>query len=59
METILVTGATGQQGGSAMQHLLAEGFRVRALVRQSTSAAALRPVRAGAEVAVGDGNLGL
>ncbi|MEU6749419.1 NmrA family NAD(P)-binding protein, partial [Spirillospora sp. NPDC046719] len=30
---ILVTGATGKQGGAAVRHLLAAGRRVRALTR--------------------------
>ena len=31
--TVMVTGATGQQGGAVAQHLLETGFGVRALVR--------------------------
>ena len=52
---ILVTGATGAQGGSVARHLLKGGeFRVRALTRspESAKAAALR--QAGAEVVKGD-----
>lgn len=52
---ILVTGATGAQGGSVAHHLLAQGqFRVRALTRnpQNGKAAALR--QAGAEVFAGN-----
>ncbi len=33
---ILVTGATGKQGGAVAHHLLSGGFRVRALTRDST-----------------------
>ena len=33
MTTVMVTGATGRQGGAAARHLLEEGFGVRALVR--------------------------
>ena len=51
---ILVTGATGQQGGATARHLLDARAEVRALVRdpESPRAAALRA--AGAELAVGD-----
>lgn len=52
---ILVTGATGAQGGSVARHLLARGkFAVRCLTRnpESERAAALR--QAGAEVVKGD-----
>jgi nucleoside-diphosphate-sugar epimerase len=34
-ETILVLGATGQQGGSVATSLLQDGWRVRALVRDT------------------------
>ena len=51
---VLVTGATGQQGGGAARALLSRGVRVRALIRnpQGEPAAALR--RLGAEVVGGD-----
>jgi uncharacterized protein YbjT (DUF2867 family) len=32
-KTIVVTGATGNQGGATARHLLADGWHVRALVR--------------------------
>ena len=54
-KTILVTGATGAQGGSVARHLLKSGqFNVRALTRHpgSDKAKALRD--AGAEVVQGD-----
>jgi uncharacterized protein YbjT (DUF2867 family) len=54
-KTILVTGATGAQGGGVASHLLASGrYNVRCLTRkpQSERAAALR--QAGAEVVPGD-----
>ena len=35
---IVVTGATGQQGGATARHLLAQGWRVRALIRDPTRA---------------------
>ncbi|MGX7672354.1 NmrA family NAD(P)-binding protein [Plantactinospora sp. DSM 117369] len=37
---VLVTGATGQQGGTTARHLRAGGWRVRALVRDPASSAA-------------------
>ncbi|CAI7572242.1 unnamed protein product [Penicillium glandicola] len=39
--TILVTGATGRQGGATARYLLDRGLHVRALVRTKSSAAAL------------------
>ncbi|MGS2646790.1 NmrA family NAD(P)-binding protein [Streptosporangium sp. LJ11] len=52
--TILVTGATGQQGGATTRHLLADGWHVRALVRDPRGAAATRLARAGVELVTGD-----
>ncbi|MFG1709495.1 NmrA/HSCARG family protein [Nonomuraea sp. M3C6] len=52
--TILVTGATGQQGGATARHLLADGWHVRALVRDPRSPAATRLAHAGAELVAGD-----
>ncbi len=51
---ILVTGATGQQGGAVAQQLLANGFDVRIMTRNpdQPSVAALK--EKGAEVVVGD-----
>jgi uncharacterized protein YbjT (DUF2867 family) len=51
---ILVAGATGQQRGAARRHLLADDWRVRALVRDPRSAAATRLAGSGAELLVGD-----
>jgi uncharacterized protein YbjT (DUF2867 family) len=51
---ILVTGATGWQGGATARRLLAEGRSVRALVRDADSAAAMALAAAGAELALGD-----
>ena len=54
-KTILVTGATGAQGGGVASHLLSSGrYAVRCLTRkpQSDKAAALR--QAGAEIVPGD-----
>ncbi|WP_327752240.1 NmrA family NAD(P)-binding protein (plasmid) [Sphingobium sp. SJ10-10] len=50
---ILVTGATGGQGGSVARHALQKGLPVRALVRDPASEAALALVKAGAEIAQG------
>lgn len=51
---ILVTGATGAQGGATARALLAEQFRVRILTRNPEAPAALALVAAGAEAVVGD-----
>jgi uncharacterized protein YbjT (DUF2867 family) len=56
---VLVTGATGKQGGAVATSLLARGLRVRAFVRDAAKPAALALARTGAELAVGDlGNAG-
>ncbi|RKN43203.1 NmrA family NAD(P)-binding protein [Streptomyces hoynatensis] len=52
--TILVTGATGQQGGATAARLLADGWRVRALTRDANGPAAKALAAAGAEVVTGD-----
>src|SRR5436309_12705002 len=49
---VLVTGATGFLGTHLVRRLLAEGARVRVLVRSATKAGALRSQ--GAELAVGE-----
>ena len=52
---ILVTGATGAQGGSVARHLLASGrYAVRALTRDPGSEKARALAAAGAELARGD-----
>ncbi len=51
---ILVTGATGQQGGAVAQRLLDRGWRVRALTRDVSAPAARALATAGAEVVEGD-----
>ena len=48
----LVTGATGQQGGAVAQALLKRGHRVRALVRDPDSKAAVGLKAQGAQIAV-------
>lgn len=55
---ILVTGATGAQGGATTRELLAHGHRVRIMTRNSDSPAAQALVQAGAEAVRGDmGNM--
>jgi uncharacterized protein YbjT (DUF2867 family) len=49
---ILVTGATGQQGGAVARALIANGQKVRVMTRHPEKAAAL--AKAGAEVVQGD-----
>ncbi|MBF6202939.1 NmrA family NAD(P)-binding protein [Streptomyces gardneri] len=51
---ILVTGATGKQGGVTARRLLADGTAVRALVRDAHAPAAQQLAAAGAELVVGD-----
>ncbi|MCH7574359.1 MAG: NmrA/HSCARG family protein [Candidatus Marinimicrobia bacterium] len=51
---VLVTGATGNQGGAVVQALLNRGHQVRALTRNSASPAADRLREQGVEIAVGD-----
>jgi uncharacterized protein YbjT (DUF2867 family) len=51
---ILVTGATGKQGGATARRLLALGRPVRALVRDPAAPAAVALAAAGAELARGD-----
>jgi uncharacterized protein YbjT (DUF2867 family) len=51
---VLVTGATGKQGGACVEALLTRGHQVRALTRNSASPAAERLREQGVEIAVGD-----
>ena len=51
---VLVTGATGNQGGAVVEALLTRGHQVRALTRNATSPAANRLRERGVEIAVGD-----
>jgi uncharacterized protein YbjT (DUF2867 family) len=53
-DVVLVVGATGNQGGAAARHLLANGWRVRALTRDPAGAAAQTLASAGAELVAGD-----
>src|ERR1700736_605870 len=51
---VLVTGATGQQGGAVARALLSRGHRVKALTRKPDSEAARRLASAGARVGAGE-----
>src|SRR5438876_298488 len=53
-KTIVVAGATGNQGGATARHLLADGWHVRALVRDATTPAAAALAATGAELVRGD-----
>lgn len=53
-ETVLVFGATGQQGGSTARALVADGWRVRALVRDPAKEAAKELEALGVELVRGD-----
>jgi len=55
-DIILVTGATGQQGGAIARELLAHGYRVKAMTRKPESEKARELVRLGAELVQGDLN---
>ena len=52
--SVLVSGATGQQGGAVARALLSRGHRVKALTRKPDSDAARRLASAGADVVAGD-----
>jgi len=51
---ILITGATGRQGGSAVRHLAADGWRLAALVRNPDAPAARALAARGVELRHGD-----
>ncbi len=53
-KTVLVAGATGRQGGAVIRHLLPNGWKLRALTRNSSSTAAQDLARKGIEVMPGD-----
>ncbi len=53
-KSILVTGATGHQGGAAMRHLREKGFPVRALTRDPDQPRARGLTGHGVEVVRGD-----
>ncbi|MBI5084900.1 MAG: NmrA/HSCARG family protein [Acidobacteria bacterium] len=53
---VLITGATGKQGGAVARHLRGKGFKIRAMTRKVDSDAARALAAAGAEVVQGDLN---
>ena len=53
-KTVLVTGATGRQGGAVIRHLLPEGWKLRALTRNPNTSAARHLTSQGVEVVQGD-----
>jgi len=53
-KTVLITGATGRQGGSVVRHMLLRGWKLRALTRDPNSHAAQALTRRGIEVVQGD-----
>jgi uncharacterized protein YbjT (DUF2867 family) len=53
-DTILVTGATGNQGGAVARELLVNGYKVKAMTRNPTSGAAQALAAQGAEIIPAD-----
>jgi uncharacterized protein YbjT (DUF2867 family) len=54
-KTILITGATGKQGGATLRHLAKQGgFKLRALTRKPDGDAAKAVAKLGAEIVQGD-----
>jgi uncharacterized protein YbjT (DUF2867 family)/DNA-binding MarR family transcriptional regulator len=53
-DLILVTGATGRQGGATARELLAKGHKVRAMTRHPESPAGRELAKLGAQVVAGD-----
>lgn len=51
---VLITGATGQQGGAVARHLAGQGWELRALVRNAKSPAAVALAQSGIELVSGD-----
>jgi uncharacterized protein YbjT (DUF2867 family) len=52
--TVLVTGATGKQGGSVVRHMLGRGWALRALTRDPSTRAAQALADKGVELVRGD-----
>jgi uncharacterized protein YbjT (DUF2867 family) len=52
--TVLITGATGKQGGAIAHALTGKGFRIRAMTRKPDSDAARALAATGAEIVKGD-----
>ena len=53
-KTVLVTGATGRQGGAVVRHMLPKGWKLRALTRRPGGQEAKSLARQGVEVVQGD-----
>jgi uncharacterized protein YbjT (DUF2867 family) len=53
-KTVLVTGATGRQGGSVIRHMLRRGWKLRALTFKADAAAVQRLANRGVEVVRGN-----
>jgi uncharacterized protein YbjT (DUF2867 family) len=53
-KTVLVTGATGRQGGAVIRHMLRNEWKLRALTRSPNAPAAQELTRQGVEVVQGD-----
>src|SRR6516165_8512665 len=53
-KTVLVTGATGRQGGAVIRYLLRNEWKLRALTRNPNAPAAQELTRQGVEVMQGD-----
>jgi uncharacterized protein YbjT (DUF2867 family) len=51
---VLITGATGRQGGAVVRHMLPKGWKLSALTRNSAGEAAQKLARLGLEVVSGD-----
>jgi uncharacterized protein YbjT (DUF2867 family) len=52
--TVLVTGATGRQGGAVVRHMLPKGWKLRALTRNPNNHGAQELACKGVEVVQGD-----
>jgi uncharacterized protein YbjT (DUF2867 family) len=53
-KTILVTGATGRQGGAVIRHMLPNGWKLRALTRNPNGYSAKQLSGWGVEIVQGD-----
>ena len=53
-KTVLITGATGRQGGTVIRHMLPKGWKLRALTRNPAGHEAQSLARRGVEVVQGD-----
>jgi uncharacterized protein YbjT (DUF2867 family) len=54
LENLLITGATGQQGGAVARELLARGHKIQAMTRNPKGAKAQALAKLGAEIVYGD-----